>query len=154
MGILNKIFKNKQQEKNEENQQKQTELVTWIPLISLHQLEEIKEASTQKPVAIFKHSTRCGVSSMAIKRFIKSFESFENIDAENTENNQKNTPQKNLKDFKVYYLDLISYREISNEIATQFQVTHQSPQLLIIQKKVVIAHASHNDIAQIDLRNF
>ena len=129
MGIFNTIFGNKKIENQEES------FVNWIPLTSLNQLEEIKQQSEKEAIAIFKHSTRCGISSMVIKRFVSSFDT-------------------SLKDFKVYYLDLLSYRELSNEIGYDFQVMHQSPQLLVIKNRVVIAHASHYEIAQIDLRKF
>jgi bacillithiol system protein YtxJ len=31
-----------------------------------------------------------------------------------------------------YYLDLLIYRDISNQIATRFEVHHESPQVLLI----------------------
>ncbi|PKH51863.1 bacillithiol system redox-active protein YtxJ [Tenacibaculum sp. Bg11-29] len=130
MGILNSIFGKKQ-----EKQEKQESFINWIPLTSLEQLKQIKNLSKKEPVAIFKHSTRCGISSMVIKRFVSNFD-------------------ETLKDFKVYYLDLLSYRELSNEIGYEFQILHQSPQLLVIKKGEVVAHASHYNIAQIDLRKF
>ena len=45
-------------------------------------------------------------------------------------------------DFTAYFLDLLSYREISNVVAYQFDVVHQSPQLLIIKNGIAVAHAS------------
>ncbi|QXP73831.1 bacillithiol system redox-active protein YtxJ [Tenacibaculum sp. AHE15PA] len=130
MGILNSIFGNK-----EEKEQKQESFIKWVPLTSIEQLKEIKAQSKKEAVAIFKHSTRCGISSMVIKRFVSSFD-------------------ESLKDFKIYYLDLLSYREISSEIGYEFQVLHESPQLLVIKNEEVVAHASHYEIAQIDLRKF
>ncbi|WP_440066741.1 bacillithiol system redox-active protein YtxJ [Tenacibaculum discolor] len=130
MGVLSTILGRKNRNKKEEES-----FINWIPLTSLDQIKEIKELSKNEPVAIFKHSTRCGISSMVIKRFVNSFD-------------------EELKDFKVYYLDLLSYREISNEIGYTFQVLHQSPQLLVVKKGEVISHASHYDIAHINLKNF
>ncbi|CAM1348083.1 bacillithiol system redox-active protein YtxJ [Tenacibaculum crassostreae] len=129
MSIFN-IFKNKKDSKEEQKSN-----INWIPLTNMQQLEEIKRQSENEPVAIFKHSTRCGISSMVIKRFANSFD-------------------EELKSYKVYYLDLLNYREISNEIAYTFQVLHQSPQLLVIKKGEVVSHASHYDIAQINLKKF
>ena len=54
----------------------------------------------------------------------------------------------------LYYLDLLSYREVSNETGYKFQVMHQSPQLLVIKNGVVVAHASHGAINEIDLTKF
>lgn len=130
MGIFNSIFGNKTVK-----EEKQESFINWIPLTSIEQLKEIKKQSKNEAVAIFKHSTRCGISSMVIKRFVSSFD-------------------EELKDFKVYYLDLLSYRDLSSEVGYEFQVLHQSPQLLVIKNGVAVAHASHYNIAQIDLKNF
>ena len=130
MGVFSTIFGGK----NEKEVQEES-FIKWIPLTSTAQLEEIKKQSENEAVAVFKHSTRCGISSMVIKRFANSFD-------------------EDLKDFKIYYLDLLSYREVSDELGYIFQVLHESPQLLVVKKGAVVAHASHYDIAQIDLRKF
>ena len=64
MSIFNKMFGAKG-EKDSKPEKKS--YLNWIPLISLEQLEEIKEQSKTESVLIFKHSTRCGISSMVIK---------------------------------------------------------------------------------------
>lgn len=107
--------------------------VNWIPLTTITQLNDIKSLSANETVGVFKHSTRCGISSMVIKRFENSFD-------------------QELKSLKMYYLDLLNYREISNKIAEEFQVQHQSPQLLIIKNKEAVLHASHYDILDVDLK--
>ncbi len=130
MGLFNTIFGNK----NTENLVPQSK-VNWIPLTSIDQLETIKEQSKQEAVFIFKHSTRCGISRMAIKQF-------ENLFDETSKN------------LKVYYLDLLNYREISNEISAVFQVMHQSPQLLVIRNTHTVFHASHYDITEVALGKY
>lgn len=100
--------------------------VNWIPLQLMGQLDELTAHSNEKPVLIFKHSTRCSISRFALKQFENEFELHDSIDA--------------------YFLDLISYREISNEIAARFGVQHQSPQLLLIKNGKAIYNASHSDI--------
>ncbi|MCG1036894.1 bacillithiol system redox-active protein YtxJ [Polaribacter sargassicola] len=132
MGIFNNIFKgNNEESKNEE---KKTYL-NWIPLTSLEQLEEIKEISKTEAVLIFKHSTRCGISSMVIKRFEALF-------------------KEEHKNLKVYYLDLLNYRNISDEVGYTFQVMHQSPQLIVVQNGVSVHNASHYDITITNLSRF
>ena len=121
-------------EGQEEKPEKKTYL-TWLPLTSSEQLETIKTESNTASVLIFKDSTRCGISKMVIKQFEKLF----------TEENQH---------LKVYYLDLLNYRDISNEIAVKFQVMHQSPQLIVIRNGTAVHHASHNDITQVNLTRF
>lgn len=127
MGIFNKVFSN-----NKENKKEEKSIINWIPLTSLEQILEIKEQSKQETIAIFKHSTRCGISSMVLKQFESSFD-------------------ENLSTLKVYYLDLLNYRSISDEVGYSFQVQHQSPQLLVIKNGIAIAYASHYDITQVDL---
>lgn len=130
MGLFNNIFKSNKEEQvvNESN-------INWIPFNSLQQLEEIKELSKQETILIFKHSTRCGISRMVIKMFEKQFD-------------------ESMKDLKVYYLDLLNFREISNEVGYTFQVLHQSPQLLVIQNETAMAHASHYDITTLDVKSY
>ncbi len=132
MGIFDNLFgaKDDQKSKNE----KET-FLNWIPLTSLDQLEEIKKQSETEAILIFKHSTRCGISSMVIKQFEKLF-------------------KEEHKALKVYYLDLLSYRNISDEIGYTFQVMHQSPQLLVIKNGVSVHNASHYDITLTDLSRF
>lgn len=107
----------------------------WHALVSMDQLELIREESKTTPVAIFKHSTRCGISRMVLRQFEGSYD----ID-----------PTK----MKLYFLDLLSYRDISNEIGIQFQVLHQSPQLIVIKNGNAVAHASHHSIQAGELANF
>ena len=99
----------------------------WIELTSIEQLNEIIEQSTEKPVLLFKHSTRCSISSMAKSRF----------ESEWGLNNEA---------CPTYYLDLITFRPISNEIAEKTGVEHQSPQVIVLKNKEVIYQASHNGI--------
>ncbi|UMB61479.1 bacillithiol system redox-active protein YtxJ [Lutibacter sp. A80] len=116
MGILGGIF-----ESNNKNN------FNWIPLTETSQLKEIVELSKDKLVIIFKHSTRCGISSGVLSKFEKSMDTTSDTVA-------------------FYYLDLLKYRTISNEIAQKFNVDHQSPQAIFLKDGVVVNHASHYDI--------
>jgi len=125
--MFNKLFGKKEKETKKEEVK-----IPWIPLTSLEQLEELVQKSTTRTQMIFKHSTTCGISRMVLNMFGKDFDFNENrVD--------------------IYYLDLHSYREVSNETARRFQVLHQSPQLLIIKKGVVVAHDSHGAITEMNL---
>lgn len=126
MGLFDKIFK---AEKKEEK------VLPWIPLSNLAQLSLIEEKSRTKTQLIFKHSTRCGISRMVINQFIDMYNFTES-------------------EFDLYYLDLLNYREVSNEVGYKFQVMHESPQLLVIKNGVAVAHASHGAINSIDLNGF
>ena len=104
--------------------------MNWIPLQSDDQLDQIVSESAIQPKVIFKHSTRCSISSMAKNR-LERMQSPENID--------------------FYYLDLLKYRNISNKIAEQFAVRHQSPQILVIQDGKCIYDESHSGINMEDI---
>lgn len=112
-----------------ENQNSSKSKVNWIPLKDLGQLNEIISISNENPVIIFKHSTRCSVSRMALKQFENEY------DVETLCCN-----------VSTYFLDLLEYRTISNEIAIRFGVNHQSPQLLLIKDGKSVYDVSHSDI--------
>lgn len=100
--------------------------MSWITLNSKNQLNDIKAAEGYS--VIFKHSTRCSISLMAKKRVDMDLEDLPDT-------------------VKPYFLDLIAYREISNEIAELFQVHHESPQLLLIKDGECVLDQSHGDIS-------
>jgi len=101
--------------------------MNWIQFTKLNQLNEIIEESKKRPVLIFKHSTRCGISRFVLKTFKKEYD----------------IPTNNLQ---LYFLDLLKNRDLSNMIAERFNVRHKSPQILIIKNGEVVYHESHNQI--------
>lgn len=101
--------------------------VKWIQLERLEQLDEIAEISNAVPVLIFKHSTTCGISRMALRGFEKNY----NYDK---------------KEIEPYFLDLKQHRDISAAIAEKFNVLHESPQVLLIKNGAAVYHTSHSDI--------
>lgn len=125
MSLFNKLFKTSEASvpKNE---------TPWLPLTELQQLDQIISESFNRPQLLFKHSTRCGISRMVKKQFETDY-SWDSNEAD------------------LYYLDLLNYRAISNEIASRFNVHHESPQLIILKNGVVEAHASHGAINDLDL---
>ena len=101
--------------------------VDWNDLTDLKQLDAIADESSETPVIIFKHSTRCAISRMALKNFEREY----NIEEGSV---------------RPYFLDLLEHRDISNTIASKFNVEHQSPQLILIKDGKAIYHTSHSDI--------
>lgn len=99
--------------------------MNWLELTDQEQLEKIAKSET--PSIIFKHSTRCHVS-----RFVKKDIELESILIP--------------KDVSVYLLDLLKFRTISSEIADRWQISHESPQLLLIIGNSCVYDASHNHI--------
>jgi len=99
--------------------------MNWHTIISEEQLDTIQEASYHKPQLIFKHSTTCSISKMALSRFERA-EAPDSID--------------------FHYLDLLNYRAISNAIAEKFQVHHESPQVILIKNGECTYDESHYGI--------
>lgn len=127
MGLFKNIFK--------AAEPKEEKSLPWIPLSSLDQLINIAEKSKSKTQIIFKHSSRCGISRMVINQFVKQYPfSEEEVD--------------------LYYLDILSYRNVSDEVGYKFQVLHQSPQLIVLRNGVAVAHASHGAINAIDIKAY
>lgn len=126
MGLFSNMFSSKDDSFSKENSSSQPQL-TWLKLTKIEQLTELKKRSNEKVVVIFKHSTRCGISRMVWNQF----QAGANFSADEVE---------------LFYLDLLSYREVSNAVAEAFQVYHQSPQLIVIQHEEVVHHSSHSAI--------
>jgi bacillithiol system protein YtxJ len=106
-----------------------------IPWRKIQQISEVTDAwneSFSKPVLLFKHSTRCSISSMALNRLERNWAG----------NEEKITP---------YYLDLIAFREVSNFIAQHSGIQHESPQAIAVKNGEVFYHASHNGISLADI---
>lgn len=111
---------------------RQLNVKDWKILTDTKELVEIVKESYNKPVVLFKHSTRCGLSSGAKFRLEESWDEL-------------------TYDIHFYYLDLIAYRDVSNLIANQFDVVHQSPQIIIVYHGKAIYHTSHHRISISDL---
>ncbi len=101
----------------------------WQSLTKSEQIEQIKEESKNQPVVIFKHSTSCSISGTAKSRL------------------ERQWPTADLQNVKPYYLDLLSYRSISGQVAEVFGVRHESPQLLLIKDGACQYHGSHLGIS-------
>jgi bacillithiol system protein YtxJ len=101
--------------------------IDWVPLTDLNQLDEIAMYSNDMTVIIFKHSIRCSISMMAKNR----------LDSTWTD------PSTNVK---LYYLDLIKFRPISNEIENRFGIKHESPQILLIKNGKCTFSVTHGNI--------
>ena len=126
MGLINKLFGS--------SEPKEEKVLPWKQLTTVDQLNTIETLSKGKTQLIFKHSTRCGISRMVMSQFAEAYDVDLNVD--------------------LYYLDLLNYRDVSNESGYKFQVMHQSPQLMVIKNGVAVAHASHGAINEMDLVKF
>lgn len=127
MSLFKNLFNSNKPEKELQNP------FPWKPFTSKFQLEEFVETSKTQTVFLFKHSTRCHISKTVMRRLEESFD---------------------LNDEQIgcYYLDLLNFRELSNEVAARFQVIHQSPQLLVIKNGACVAQGSHYEILEMDIK--
>ncbi|PZX58380.1 bacillithiol system protein YtxJ [Algoriphagus ratkowskyi] len=107
--------------------------MNWNKLTEASQIQEIKALSEAKPVMIFKHSTRCSISSMSLDRLLRKWKDVDN---------EKVTP---------YFLDLIASRDLSDLVAKEFRVAHESPQVLLIKNGQAVYNNSHYGIAYADI---
>ncbi len=101
--------------------------MNWKQLAKPEQLQELFDMPSNEAIVIFKHSTRCSISRMAKDRIEREWN--ESID------------------LPFYYLDLLQYREISNSIAEQTGVEHQSPQIIVLKGGKSVFTTSHGQIS-------
>ena len=120
MGFFNSVFGS-----NKENGE---EISFWIPIKNEADWLQALDQSHEHKIAVFKHSTRCGISTRVKSNFEKEV--------------RLSTPN-----VIFYYLDLLAHRDLSNRIAMDLGVQHQSPQLIVIENGKAKAHASHSDIS-------
>ena len=113
------IFRNSDKKKNDQG------TALRLELESKEQWKTLMQASYEKPVYIFKHSSRCGISSMVLKRFEKQIASSEEL---------------------YYHLHIQAFRPLSNWIAEETDIRHESPQLIVLKDGKVLTHGSHNSI--------
>jgi bacillithiol system protein YtxJ len=104
--------------------------MNWKKIESENTLKEINLRSHDMPQLIFKHSTRCSISSMALNRM---------------------TSAQQPQGVEIYYLDLLNFRNLSNQIASDYHVPHESPQILLIKNEQCVYHATHSEISMRDL---
>lgn len=103
----------------------------WLELRSKEDFQRAIEHSLSdelKGILFFKHSTRCGISSAALRNLERTW----NIPSDKCD---------------VYMLDLLQHRDVSNLIAQELKVSHESPQAILIKGGHVLYHASHHSIS-------
>ena len=106
----------------------------WKNLDTVAAVDQIKDSSYQRPAVIYKHSTRCSISSMALSRLERAWKPEE------------------MQSVDIFFVDLIRHRDVSQAVAQTFQIEHASPQLLVIQNGECVYHTSHMGISYQDLK--
>jgi bacillithiol system protein YtxJ len=110
-----------------------SETISWTAISGVDQLDQIDLISESQMVLIFKHSTRCSISSVALSRL------------------ERQNPCNKLA---YYFLDLLAYRNVSGAIAERYHVAHESPQVLIISQKECVYDESHSNIRPDDIEEW
>jgi bacillithiol system protein YtxJ len=106
----------------------------WTPLESVDQVDELIQQSHEAPILIFKHSTRCSISSAALDRMERRWQPEE------------------MHHFGAYFLDLIRHRDVSNAVSEKLNVYHQSPQAIVVSKGEVVYEDSHFSISYDEIK--
>lgn len=117
MGIFGNIFGGKSNAENLNSK--------WNIITSELDLDKLEKESYERKVVIFKHSTRCFISKTVLKSFEKQMDESD-------------------RDISFYFLDLLANRGISNEIENRYNITHQSPQVIVLENGEVVYNASHH----------
>lgn len=99
-----------------------------IDFFQEEQWQNLLDQSMKESVFLFKHSVRCGVSSMVLNRFEK---------------------QMRERNKKYYFLNILANRDLSNWIADELNIRHESPQLIVLKDAKVIAYDSHYNLLDI-----
>lgn len=99
----------------------------WKILDSVDQLNQLLLTPDVGTFAIFKHSTRCSISTMSKNRIERNWDELPG-------------------GFNLYYLDLLTFRQVSDAISQQLGVEHESPQLLLVENGKCVFHSSHSSI--------
>ncbi len=108
-----------------------TESFSWISISSVDQL--IKLFESEEKYIVFKHSTRCNISSMVKSRFERDFDKTKCVNC--------------------YIVDLLNHRDVSNKISDLTNIIHQSPQVFLIENKNVLYSESHGNINTAEINN-
>ena len=127
MGIFNNLFGGG----SSQNDQNSND-IDWIQLEDPTQLDVVIEKSFEKPQLVFKHSTSCIISRMALQAFTSNHKDEDlNVD--------------------MNFVNLLQFRAVSNAVAEKLNVIHESPQLILIKEGKAVQHTSHDDIGRVGL---
>ena len=92
-------------------------------------LSEVLDESCQRKIVIFKHSTTCPVSARAWREV-------QNFISEST------------NEVLVTMIKVIESRPVSNQVAEELGIKHQSPQVLLVSDRQVLWNASHQSVTE------
>ncbi|MFQ5704447.1 MAG: bacillithiol system redox-active protein YtxJ [Gemmatimonadales bacterium] len=95
-------------------------------VIELTENADLTEIASQNPAIIYKHSPACWMSSVSarqIRKFVKKY-----------------------PDTKVYWVDVIEQRDLSQRVAEHFAIEHESPQSIVVGDGRVLWHGSHGAV--------
>lgn len=99
--------------------------MNWTKIENEQDLNDLNEISRKKICLLFKYSTRCPTSGVALDRLERDWNPDE------------------MEEVEPYFLDLIKHRNLSNVIADHYDVMHESPQIILIEKGKSIFDTSH-----------
>ncbi len=92
-------------------------------MLSIEDWKNVLEKSKERPILVFKHSITCPISATAYEQFLT-----------------------HETDIDKYFLIVSEQRPVSNQMADDLDVTHQSPQIFLLEKEQALWHTSHWNI--------
>lgn len=96
-------------------------------LFEIDELQEVYESSVERPILLFKQSTTCPISAGAFQQF--------NTFLNNNEG-----------DYDAYFVKVRESRPVSDQIAEDLGIRHQSPQIFLIKDQEAMWNESHSKI--------
>lgn len=105
-------------------------MAEWKEIETKEAWDEARTQSSTQPVLLLKHSTSCPISAGAMKACQQYIE-----------DNAK-------QDVDYRFVKVIESRDVSNQIATELNVKHESPQLILIRDQKAVADTSHQAITK------
>lgn len=99
----------------------------WQQIEDPSTIETILEESNNKPQLIYKHSHRCSVCFVA-------------------QGNLESAAEEILQEAEMHFVNVVKSRNISDAIAEQLDLRHESPQAILLKNGEVVWHASHGKI--------
>src|SRR5699024_1187827 len=100
-----------------------------VELLTKEDLNKVWKVSKSKPVLLFKQSTTCPISAKAFKQYHQFIDETD-------------------LDIDFYFVKVRETRDVSNQIAEDTGIEHQSPQIFLIKDEQVLWNTSHSNITR------
>jgi len=108
-----------------DRREEDAKLAEWREITSIEEWDKVMSDSASRQVIVLKHSTRCPVSASALEEYEAYLADKPNPDTD------------------YYLVKVIESRPVSNKIAEDLGVVHQSPQMILVKDGKAVWNTSH-----------